>query len=109
MSPSSAPRPLETSLSGKPGDESAALAEILREIPPGIAQGMQKFNDDLEELLQEHRGEWVAYGAQGRIALGQSKRAIYQHCLDLGLNERDFIVQKVLPKDDDAIEVLYYS
>jgi hypothetical protein len=93
------------SQSGDPAHE-AAIAEILKEIPPAISAALQHFHADLDALLRDHAGKWVAYGREGRIAFGDSQRVLNVQCLDAGLNEDDFIVCKIEPFDD-AIEVLY--
>jgi hypothetical protein len=81
-------------------------AQILREIPPSLAASLERFRDDLEELLQDHAGQFAAYGPDGRIALGPSKMDVYQQCRRSGREPTEFIVRKIQPSDDQ-IEVLF--
>jgi hypothetical protein len=84
----------------------AALAEILREVPRAIAEALNRFHTELDDLLLEHAGLWVAFGPKGRIAFAESKRELCQRCLLQGLNDDEYLIRKVAPVDDE-IEVLW--
>lgn len=83
-----------------------ATAQILREVPPSLAAALDRFRKDLEELLQDHSGQWAAYGPDGRIALGPSKTDVYQRCKETGREPSEFIVRKI-QCTDDQVEVLF--
>ena len=43
------------------------------EVRSGITRSLAAFRRDLDELLKEHAGKWVAYHHEERVGLGNSK------------------------------------
>jgi hypothetical protein len=56
-------------------------------------------------LLQQRRGQWVAYHGADRIGFGQTKTALWQECRRQGYHE--FLIRRIRPRaDTDYISAL---
>ena len=105
----SAPSPLDPGGSADQGQVSGSgldqeIPWYDRPIPPMTQRSQAAFRRDLPQLLKKYKGRWVAYNGDRQIAIGRSKRKLYQQCLDQGLDEEEFVVrfiQQELPEDQD--------
>lgn len=73
------------------GDRSARI-ELL---------GEQQFLRDLAQLLETHRGEWVAYHATTLVGFAPTGYAAHKLCLARGVPEGEFVIHCVEPIDDE--------
>jgi hypothetical protein len=85
---------MSSSLQRVPAAEDA-ITEIMRLVPPIIIEAQNAFSRDLPQLLQERRGQWVAYHGQSRLGFGATKTALYQDCLRRGLKADTFVVRRI--------------
>jgi hypothetical protein len=88
-------------------DEATAAAwHVLLHGPPApmITKSIEAFRRDLPEMLKEHRGRWVAYHGDERIAFGQRETPLYQECLRRGFARDEFMVCVVEPDAFDPDE-----
>jgi hypothetical protein len=69
-----------------------------------IAQACQAFERDCPELLAEHRGEWVAYHGDRRIALAPTRAELWQECVRRGLPDGQFWLFDIQPVE--GVEVM---
>jgi hypothetical protein len=76
------------------------------DIPPLIERSQSAFRRDLPQLLREHPRQWVAYHGDERIAVGPSKRQLYQECLRRGLKLGEFVVRSIEPEVPRAVDHL---
>jgi hypothetical protein len=79
--------------------ENGVIMQDLK-VPPAVAQGQEAFRRDLPQLLEQYRGQWVAYRGPDRIAVGKTQEAAYQQCLQSGKGKEDFVVLYVEPGAD---------
>lgn len=68
------------------------------DVPPLIRRSQEAFRRDLPRLLREYPRRWVAYHGDDRLAVGPSKRQLYQECLRRGLKPGEFVVRSVEPE-----------
>lgn len=74
-------------------ERAARVRALLESDPPAIVQrSIEAFRRDLPELLNSHRGRWVAYRGDERIGIGKSQTDLYEVCRRLGLTRGEFIV-----------------
>jgi hypothetical protein len=69
-----------------------------------VVRAQAAFRRDLPQLLEGYKYQWVAYHGDRRVALGHSKRDLYQQCLRQGLPPDEFVVRSIepeLPEDPD--------
>jgi hypothetical protein len=80
-----------------PTDEALRqLEDALGErMSPMVQQARAVFRRDLPTLLQEHPGRWIAYGAAGRLMIGDTKTQLHQECLRRGLRRDEFLVLRI--------------
>ena len=74
------------------------------DIPPLIERSQDVFRRDLPRLLREHPRQWVAYHGDERVAVGPSKRQLYQKCLRRGLRVGEFVVRSIEPEVPREVE-----
>jgi hypothetical protein len=67
-------------------------------VSPLIDRSQSAFRRDLPRLLKEHPRRWVAYHGDDRVAVGPSKRQLYQECLRRGLQIGEFVVRSIEPE-----------
>jgi hypothetical protein len=73
--------------------------------PPAILEAQTAFLRDLPELLQERRGQWVAYYGDRRIGFAETEDALGRECLRQGYT--DYLVRCVGPRAEvDFISAL---
>jgi hypothetical protein len=77
-------------------------------LSPIIRQAQEAFCRDLPGLLQDRKRSrpWVAYHGAVRIALGSSKRELYQVCLRRGLQLGEFLVRRIAPQVPREVDAL---
>jgi len=66
-------------------------------VSPLIAKAQTRHRRDLPELLQEHRGAWVAYKGDERLEIGATKTGLYRKYLDQRLGRDELLVLCVEP------------
>jgi hypothetical protein len=91
-------------------DEVAVVIEDLMKAEPLplVQKSIEAFRRDLPELLQTHRGQWVAYHGDERLGFGETETELYQRVFRRGLTRNDFVVGFVAPgafDPDEEIEV----
>jgi hypothetical protein len=64
--------------------------------PPAFLEAQAAFLRDRPELLQERRGQWVAYHGATRIAVAATRDGLWEECLRQGYQE--FLVRRVWPR-----------
>jgi Family of unknown function (DUF5678) len=70
-----------------------------------LACSQAAFKAELSELLQQHRGKWVAFANGKMVRLGNTRSELYRHCLnDLGLMHDHFVVRRIIPESSPQIE-----
>ena len=73
-----------------------------------LEQSQAAFESELPDLLQHHRGEWVAYADGKLVRFGRSQAELYRHCLtDLKLTHDRFVVRRIMPEGGNQIEYSY--
>jgi hypothetical protein len=85
-----------------PPQDGSALLE--REIPPLVRRAQAAFRRDLPQLLEDHRHQWVAYHGDRRVALGHTKRELYQRCLRHGFPPDEFVVRCIEPEPPEDLD-----
>jgi hypothetical protein len=85
-----------------PRAESPSLLD--REIPPMIRVAQAAFLRDLPDLITEHRGSWVAYHGDRRVAIGPSKRQLFEECTTRKLPPGEFVVRLVESEMPEEID-----
>lgn len=69
---------------------------------PVIAQAQGAFRRDLDQLLQERPGQWVAYHGEQCVGFGPTKTRLYQECLQRGYELGHFVVRFIQPPTDEG-------
>jgi hypothetical protein len=88
------------SVQGEPPLAKAEIPSLLdREIPAMIRRAQAAFRRDLPQLREEHLHRWVAYHGDRRVAVGSSKRQLFQECAREGLPRDEFMVRFIEPED----------
>ncbi|MBW3539377.1 MAG: hypothetical protein KY476_03835 [Planctomycetes bacterium] len=91
-------------------DRAAALRALLEaDPPPMITKSIAAFRRDLPELLNKHRGQWVAYHGDQRLGFGRSKTDLYEECFRRGLTLDDFVVCGIEEGTFDPDEEVEFS
>jgi hypothetical protein len=76
-----------------PGSDAAMPCAVPVSPPPGSAEeSRMAFERDLPRLLRQYPGRWVAYHQSKLVEVGRDQAIVYQHCLDLGFDEEEFVV-----------------
>jgi hypothetical protein len=83
-------------------DGSSSLLD--RETPPMIRRAQAAFQRDLPHLIKNHLRQWVAYHGDQRVAIGSSKRKLFQHCSDQHLPASELVVRLVEIEMPEEIE-----
>ena len=61
-------------------------------VPPLFRRGEWAFRRDLPELLKKHKGKYVAYNGDRRIAIDRSERKLIDLCTRQGLIWYEYVV-----------------
>ncbi|MGA8347258.1 MAG: hypothetical protein WB773_05510 [Isosphaeraceae bacterium] len=85
-----------------PREESSSL--LGRETPPMIRRAHAAFQRDLPLLIKNHRHRWVAYHGDRRVAIGCSKRQLFQQCRHQDLPPEEFMVRLIEPEIPGEID-----
>jgi transcriptional regulator with XRE-family HTH domain len=72
-------------------------------VHPLIWEAERAFHRDLELLLKERAGQWVAYHGAKKIAFGASKRQLYELCLSHGIPRCELLILCIEPETCNAI------
>jgi hypothetical protein len=75
-----------------------------REIPPMIRLAQAAFQRDLPLLINTHPHRWVAYHGHQRVAIGSSKRRLFQQCRGEGLLSGEFLVRLIEAEMPEEID-----
>lgn len=91
------------------GEHAAQVESLLHSEPlPMIQKSIAAIRRDLPELLQKHRGYWVAYHGDERIGFGRTQTGLYEECVRRGLTRDDFVVcgvEEGVFDPDEEIEI----
>jgi hypothetical protein len=71
--------------------------------PPLIQSGQEAYQRDLLELLEKHKGRWVAYSGDRRLGIIRTRSQAYELGFKDGLAKHEFIVLGIDPSDLDDI------
>ncbi len=78
------------------------VAKIVEDMggPGAILDDLEEFRQLVDrlwseraELMERHPDRWVAVGADGVVAIGDSMRAVLNEVEDLGMRRRDVVVE----------------
>ncbi len=69
-----------------------------------IRRAHAAFQQDLPLLIKNHRHRWVAYHGVRRVAIGSSKRQLFQHCRHQDLPREEFMVRRIEPEFSEEID-----
>jgi len=61
---------------------------IADEPPEGIREAEMAFDRDLQGLIRDHFGKWVAYNRGTQLLIGESQTEVYRKCLELRLKHK---------------------
>jgi hypothetical protein len=61
-------------------------------VSPLIAKAQIRHRRDLNELLRDHGGAWVAYRGDERLEIGSSKTRLYRKYFDQGMGRDELLV-----------------
>jgi hypothetical protein len=90
------------------GESPVAEAEIPslldREIPAMIRRAQAVFRRDLPQLLVDYPHRWVVYHGDRRVAVGSSKRQLFQSCVHQGLPHDELMVRLIEPESTDEFD-----
>ncbi len=79
------------------------------EVPAGIRTARAALRADLPVLLADRRvrGRWACYSTEGRVGIGDDRRALIRECIRRGIPDDAFIVERVEPGagNDDEEEI----
>jgi hypothetical protein len=73
-------------------------------VPPQIQGGLEAFRRDLPELLEQHKGQFVAYSGDRRLGINRSQRKLVRLCLSQGLSVHEFVVPGIAPEIPDDLD-----
>jgi hypothetical protein len=68
-----------------------------------IEEGHSAFRQDLDQLLRERRGQWVAYHGRRQVGFAATKAELYQECLRNGLKPGEFLVRSIEPELEEIV------
>jgi hypothetical protein len=74
--------------------------------PSPLELSYQSFLRDLPALLKQHPDQWVAYAGERQLAIGPSRRMLYQECLAAGHRNGEFLVCSIEPPQDVLLDDL---
>jgi hypothetical protein len=74
-----------------------------REISPLIQQAEAAFRRDLEQLLKERPGQWVAYRGEKPVAFADDDFELARECLDRGISRSEFIIRLIDAEQGDEM------
>jgi hypothetical protein len=57
-----------------------------------IATRYIKFRADLQQLMREHEGEWVAYSGETQIAIDPNPDVLARKCSECALTPNDYLI-----------------
>jgi hypothetical protein len=66
-------------------------------VPPLFRISEWAFQRDLPELLKKHKGKYVLYNGDRRIAIDRSERKLFDLCTKLGLIWYEFVLRLIDP------------
>lgn len=101
ITPLNAGNPLWDDLDSQDDTPSSLLG---RKVHPSIQRANEALRRDLPELLKKYPHRWVAYTGDWMIAVGRSRRDLYQLCLSRGFSDDDFVVLSIEPDLSDEFE-----
>ena len=75
------------------------------EAVPPLRQSKERYLSELADLLQEHRGQWVAYTPTERVALGPDPEQVYRACCERGLKTGEFLLCRIEPEVTTELDI----
>jgi hypothetical protein len=88
--------------SSAPSDECPSLLDL--ETAPMIRRAQAAFQRDLPQLIKSHLRQWVAYHGEQRLAIGSSKRELFQLCSRQHVPANELVVRLVDLEMPEEIE-----
>jgi len=88
--------------SSSSGQEISSL--LTGETSPMIRRAQAAFQRDLPQLIKNHRRLWVAYHGDLRVAIGSSKRQLFQQCRNQNLPPGEFVVRLIESEMPEEID-----
>ncbi len=73
-------------------------------IPPLIARGNLQYKRDLPRLLEQHRGQWVAYSGLECLGIAKDFRKLYKIAERKGLKIDEFVIREIESWDPDEVD-----
>ncbi len=67
-------------------------------VPPIIRQALAAYRRDLEQLLRERPGQWVAYHGDRRLGFARTITQLYEECQRQGYAPEQFLVRCIEPE-----------
>ena len=72
-------------------------------VSPLLWEAKEVYLRELPQLLEERRGQWVAYHGAERVGFAPTKEQVYHDCLERGLKVSDLLVRCIEPPMGDII------
>jgi hypothetical protein len=72
-------------------------ADLWHGVHPVVRKGYAAFDRELPRLLEERRGQWVAYHGEERIGFHADDLALYEECERRGIPEEEVLVVRIEP------------
>ena len=66
---------------------------------------LEQYQSELPELLETNRGEWIAYGPRGRIAINKNPDVVYRKICDLQLKAGEYLLACIESEVQTEIDV----
>jgi hypothetical protein len=102
-SPSAAKRDQEQATAGELSPQGELASQSCSFVSPLIQRAEDAFRRDLQQLLDERPGQWVAYHGDQRIGFAATKQQLYRECLARGLPRGEFLILSIEPEMGDLI------
>ena len=78
-------------------------SDLLSLISPIMLLAQRTFFSELQQLLPEHDGEWVAYRGDKRLAFGDDPDKLYQKFTEQGIPMDELVVYCVEPEASEYV------
>ena len=69
-----------------------------------IRRSQDAFQRELPLLIRDHEHRWVAYHGDRRVAIGSSKRELFQQCRHQDLPPGEYVVRLIESEVPDEME-----
>ena len=72
-------------------------ADLWQGVHPVVRKAYEAFDRELPGLLEDRRGQWVAYHGEERVGFHADDLALYEECERRGIPEEEVLVVRVRP------------